>query len=272
EIGHEAHVTSGFGAEKSTSIVERNNKLYELAKTEENVKIYVTHYVACCVLEFVIAIDIRLHKMNINKGSNSALHNARGPSSSFDIKTPLSPSENLRSSSILHLQRAITLMSVQNKDIKRLISLCFLNSNSIELKKELCSCCNIITLDKEIRLHGDGPHYVPEEPPPLDDLEVDDWLHALLFSKDRAFSCICVHGYKSTRLTLLFDVVEVGHMPCHTQEAEETQYRFYIVTRHGLRYECSSASKLQLDAWVETLQDECKLRSNSTARDHLPNT
>ncbi|KAG6409811.1 hypothetical protein SASPL_127853 [Salvia splendens] len=70
--------------------------------------------------------------------------------------------------------------------------------------------------------------------------------------------------------TLLPDVIEVGRLPCLTLEDEATRYCFYILTRHGLRYECSSKSKiqslfypyaldLQVDSWLEALQIDCKL-------------
>lgn len=50
--------------------------------------------------------------------------------------------------------------------------------------------------------------------------------------------------------TLLSDIVEMGPMPCVIQEDGETRYYFYIVTRLGLRYECSSASKIQVQAFI----------------------
>lgn len=46
--------------------------------------------------------------------------------------------------------------------------------------------------------------------------------------------------------TLLPDVIEVGRLPCLTLEDEATRYCFYILTRHGLRYECFSKSKIQV--------------------------
>ncbi|KAM0005770.1 putative pleckstrin domain, PH-like domain superfamily [Helianthus debilis subsp. tardiflorus] len=114
---------------------------------------------------------------------------------------------------------------------------------------------------------------LPGEPAPLDDSEVDDWLPRFVVLQG---PCIFLY-FVSTDLspqdsTLLSDVVEVGRMPCHTQEDDDARYHFYIVTRQGLRYECSSASKLQVDAWVATLQDECKLGSDSTTLDHLSDT
>nr|KAJ0201797.1 hypothetical protein LSAT_V11C600330390 [Lactuca sativa] len=110
---------------------------------------------------------------------------------------------------------------------------------------------------------------LPGEPLPLDDTEVDDWLPRFVVLLG---PCIFLY-FMSTDIspqdsTLLSDVVEVGRMPRHhEEEGEKTRYYFYIVTRQGLRYECSSTSKLQVDAWLTTLQDECKLGSESTSVD-----
>nr|XP_043627891.1 uncharacterized protein LOC122599441 isoform X2 [Erigeron canadensis] len=115
---------------------------------------------------------------------------------------------------------------------------------------------------------------LPGEPAPLDDTEVDDWLPRFVVLQG---PCIFLY-FKSTDIspqdsTLLSDVVEVGRMPCVIQEEGENRHYFYIVTRQGLRYECSSASKLQVDAWVTTLQEVCKLRSDSpTTPDRSPDT
>lgn len=48
--------------------------------------------------------------------------------------------------------------------------------------------------------------------------------------------------------TLLADIVEVGSLPSITREDEDedVRYAFYISTRQGLRYECSSISKIQV--------------------------
>lgn len=48
--------------------------------------------------------------------------------------------------------------------------------------------------------------------------------------------------------TLLSDIVEIGPLPSFTKEDEETRYSFYILTCHGLRYECSSVSKIQVSS------------------------
>lgn len=46
--------------------------------------------------------------------------------------------------------------------------------------------------------------------------------------------------------TLLADIVEVGSLPSYTREFDETHHCFYILTRQGLRFECSSTSKTQV--------------------------
>ncbi|KAK2966521.1 hypothetical protein RJ640_019050 [Escallonia rubra] len=107
---------------------------------------------------------------------------------------------------------------------------------------------------------------LPGEPPPLDDTEVDDWLPRFVVLHG---SCIFLY-LLSTDLspqdsTLLSDVVEVGPLPCLAREDAETRHCFYILTCHGLRYECSSASKIQVDAWLTALQLDCKLGSSSIA-------
>ncbi|KAB1215483.1 hypothetical protein CJ030_MR4G002304 [Morella rubra] len=79
---------------------------------------------------------------------------------------------------------------------------------------------------------------LPGEPPPLDDSDIDDWLPRF----------VVLHGlYLSPQdSTLLSDIVEVGPLPTLKREDEETRYAFYILTRQGLRYECSSISKIQV--------------------------
>ncbi|XP_057802515.1 uncharacterized protein LOC131017801 isoform X1 [Salvia miltiorrhiza] len=101
---------------------------------------------------------------------------------------------------------------------------------------------------------------LPGEQPPIDDTEVDDWLPRFIVLHG---SCIYLY-MKATDLspqdsTILSDVVEVGRLPCLTLEDEASRYCFYILTRHGLRYECSSKSKIQVDSWLEALQIDCKL-------------
>ncbi|XP_022736563.1 uncharacterized protein LOC111289626 isoform X2 [Durio zibethinus] len=104
---------------------------------------------------------------------------------------------------------------------------------------------------------------LPGEPAPIDDTDVDDWLPRFVVLHGK-----CIFFYlSSTDLspqdsTLLSDVVEVGSLPSFTREDEGTRYSFYILTRQGLRYECSHVSKIQVDTWLSALQTDCKVKSS----------
>ncbi|MFQ6626444.1 hypothetical protein Gotur_004575 [Gossypium turneri] len=86
---------------------------------------------------------------------------------------------------------------------------------------------------------------LPGEPAPIDDTKINDWLPRFIDS------------------ILLSDVVEVGSLPSITREDEGTRYSFYILTRQGLRYECSHVSQIQVDTWLSALQTGCKVVSES---------
>ena len=47
--------------------------------------------------------------------------------------------------------------------------------------------------------------------------------------------------------TLVPDIVEVGTLSSYTREFDESHHCFYILTRQGLRVECSSTSKTQVN-------------------------
>ncbi|XP_008437424.2 uncharacterized protein LOC103482843 isoform X2 [Cucumis melo] len=103
---------------------------------------------------------------------------------------------------------------------------------------------------------------LPGEPPPIDDTDVDDWLPRFVVLHGK-----CIYFYLSSTdispqdSTLLADIVEVGSLPSITREDEDedVRYAFYISTRQGLRYECSSISKIQVDSWLLALQSDCKI-------------
>lgn len=109
---------------------------------------------------------------------------------------------------------------------------------------------------------------LPGEPPILDDADVDDWLPRFV-----VLYGACVFYYlKSTDLspqdsTLLSDIVEVGTLPSFIQEDEQIRYSFYILTSHGLRYECSSISKIQVDSWLTELECDSVAESDATMKD-----
>ncbi|KAH1235735.1 hypothetical protein GmHk_08G021140 [Glycine max] len=105
---------------------------------------------------------------------------------------------------------------------------------------------------------------LPGEPPPLDDTEVDDWLPRFVILHGACiFLYLLCTDLSPQDSTLLSDIVEVGRLPCFKREDGEIQYAFYILTRHGLRYECSSNSKIQVDSWLSALQSDCKLESDT---------
>ncbi|TVU20083.1 hypothetical protein EJB05_36275 [Eragrostis curvula] len=101
---------------------------------------------------------------------------------------------------------------------------------------------------------------LPGEPPILDDADVDDWLPRFVVLQGQ-----CIYYYlKSTDLspqesTLLCDVVEVGQLPNFVPEDEKTRYGFYLLTRQGLKFECSSTSEIQIDSWVRALRSDRKV-------------
>ncbi|KAK2439183.1 Pleckstrin proteiny (PH) domain-containing protein [Trifolium repens] len=106
---------------------------------------------------------------------------------------------------------------------------------------------------------------LPGEPPPLDDTEVDDWLPRFVVLHG---ACIFLY-FLSTDIspqdsTLLSDILEVGRLPCFKRENDDIQHAFYILTRHGYRYECSSNSMIQVDSWLTALQSYSKLESDKS--------
>ncbi|KAL4570666.1 hypothetical protein LXL04_026326 [Taraxacum kok-saghyz] len=108
---------------------------------------------------------------------------------------------------------------------------------------------------------------LPGEPLPLDDVEVDDWLpRFVVLLGPCIFFYILSMDLSPQDSCLLSDVVEVGSMPRVTSEEGETRYYFYIITKYGLRYECSSTSRIQVDNWLTALQDKCKLGANNNAQ------
>ncbi|KAL2342674.1 hypothetical protein Fmac_003959 [Flemingia macrophylla] len=108
---------------------------------------------------------------------------------------------------------------------------------------------------------------LPGEPPPIDDTEVDDWLPRFVVLHGTCiFLYLLCTDLSPQDSTLLSDIVEVGRLPCFKRENDEIQYAFYILTCLGLRYECSSSSKIQVDSWLSALQSDCKLESDTLCK------
>ncbi|CAL0332017.1 unnamed protein product [Lupinus luteus] len=107
---------------------------------------------------------------------------------------------------------------------------------------------------------------LPGETEPIDDTDVDDWLpRFLVLHGECLFLYLFCTDLSPQDSTLLSDIVEVDRLPSFKREDGEMWYAFYILTRHGLRYECSSSSKIQVNSWLLTLQNECKLECNTSA-------
>nr|XP_011463989.1 PREDICTED: uncharacterized protein LOC101315338 isoform X2 [Fragaria vesca subsp. vesca] len=107
---------------------------------------------------------------------------------------------------------------------------------------------------------------LPGEPPPLDDSDVDDWLPRFVVLQGTCmFFYLLSTDISPQDSTLLSDIVEIGPLPSFTRDDEGTRYAFYILTRQGLRYECSSVSEIQLNSWLAALRIDCKLdKSDAT--------
>lgn len=105
---------------------------------------------------------------------------------------------------------------------------------------------------------------LPGDPPPIDDTEVDDWVpRFVVLQGDCIYLYMTATDLSPQDSTLLSDVVEVGPLPCIAREGDETRSCFYILTRHGLRYECASTSKIQVESWLAAVRVDCKLASGS---------
>ncbi|KAF7828144.1 Pleckstrin homology (PH) domain-containing protein [Senna tora] len=103
---------------------------------------------------------------------------------------------------------------------------------------------------------------LPGDPPPIDDSDVDDWLpRFIVLHGTSIFIYLLTTDLSPQESTLLSDIIEVGKLPSFKREDGETRYAFYILTHQGLRYECSSSSKIQVDSWLSTLQIDHKLDS-----------
>ncbi|KAM5572153.1 hypothetical protein ABKV19_012290 [Rosa sericea] len=110
---------------------------------------------------------------------------------------------------------------------------------------------------------------LPGEPPPLDDTDVDDWLPRFVVLQGTCmFFYLLSTDLSPQDSTLLSDIVEIGPLPSFTRDDEGTRYAFYILTRQGLRYECSSVSEIQLNSWLAALRTDCKLEKSDAT---IPN-
>ncbi|CAK9218350.1 unnamed protein product [Sphagnum jensenii] len=91
--------------------------------------------------------------------------------------------------------------------------------------------------------------------PPVDDTDVDDWLLRFLVLRG---SSICFY-LRATDLRpqgtiMRSEIVEVGPIPNHLHHQDDSRWSaFHITTCHGLRLECTSLLKVQVDCWLSLL-------------------
>ncbi|GLJ18378.1 hypothetical protein SUGI_0325350 [Cryptomeria japonica] len=91
--------------------------------------------------------------------------------------------------------------------------------------------------------------------PPIDDTEVDDWIQRFVVLQG---SCIFFY-LRSTDISpqdsiLLEEIVEAGRLPSHKeQDGDENWFSFYITSCHGMRFECSTQYKFQVDTWLAAI-------------------
>ncbi|CAK9225426.1 unnamed protein product [Sphagnum troendelagicum] len=108
--------------------------------------------------------------------------------------------------------------------------------------------------------------------PPVDDTDVDDWLLRFLVLRG---SSICFY-LRATDLRpqgtiLQSEIVEAGLIPNHLHHQDDPHWSaFHITTCHGLRLECSSLLKLQVDCWLSLLNGGYNAPDLSRLSPHPP--
>lgn len=92
--------------------------------------------------------------------------------------------------------------------------------------------------------------------PMIDDTDVDDWLQRFLVLQGSSiFFYLRATDLRPQGTILLDDIVEAGPLPAHMQYRGDSQrwFSFHITTCHGLRLECSTQIKFQMDSWLTSL-------------------
>ncbi|CAM6126686.1 unnamed protein product [Calypogeia fissa] len=96
---------------------------------------------------------------------------------------------------------------------------------------------------------------LPGEPPILDETDVDDWMLRFLVLRG---STICFY-LRATDLRpqgtiLLQEIVDAGPIPRKMHHKGDRRWSaFQITTCHGLRLECASMQKIQIDSWLTSI-------------------
>lgn len=106
---------------------------------------------------------------------------------------------------------------------------------------------------------------LPGDPLPIDDSDVDDWVpRFVVLQEECIFTYLLCSDLSPQDTTPLSDIVEVGLLPSFKREDDERQHAFFILSRLGFRYECSSSSKIQVDSWLSALRTDCNLEFDTS--------
>lgn len=113
------------------------------------------------------------------------------------------------------------------------------------------------------------------EPPIEDSEEVDDWRQRFLVLQGSSiFFYLRATDLHPQGTISLDDIVEVRPLPSHTQFTGDDGhwFSFHITTCHGLRLECSTQLKLQMDSWLTILGADFKANDSLKTHQHCNGT
>lgn len=99
--------------------------------------------------------------------------------------------------------------------------------------------------------------------PPADDVDVDDWLQRfLVLEGSTIFFYSRAADLRPQGAILLSEIIDIGPIPghLHHQQDELEWFGFHITTCEGLRLECSTPLKLQMELWLSSIQVDYERR------------
>lgn len=94
---------------------------------------------------------------------------------------------------------------------------------------------------------------------PVDDVEVDDWLQRfLVLQGSTIFFYPQAADLRPQGAILLSEIVDMGKIPGHVHHDTDDVdwFGFHFTTYEGLRLECATPLKLQMELWLSTVQGE----------------
>lgn len=103
------------------------------------------------------------------------------------------------------------------------------------------------------------------EPLIEDNVDADDWLQRFLVLQGSSiFFYLHATDLRPQGTIILDDIVEAGPLPAQMRHGGDSGpwFSFHITTCHGLRLECSTQLKLQMDSWLTILGVDFKARDS----------